>query len=256
MTNINEAKTRQEIIDKRLLKSGWDVHNPSQVTSELDIWVGLPEGITEPEHEYQGFQFADYALLGDDGYPLAVIEAKKTSKDARVGQEQARQYAENIQKSSGMEIPFVFYTNGHDIYFWDTEKYPPRKVYGFPTKKDLERMLFLRKNEKPLSQELINRDIAGRPYQIEAIRSVFNNLDKGKRKSLLVMATGTGKTRTCVAMIDSLIHANKVQKVLFLVDRIALRNQALDAFREFLPNALHSSSNVDTPEFLMRCPKS
>jgi len=237
LSKINEALTRQEIIDGRLLKAGWDVKNPAQVTSELDIWVGLPEGIKEPEHEHQGFQYADYALLGDNGYPLAVVEAKKTSRDARVGQEQARQYAENIQKISGKDMPFVFYTNGHDIYFWDTEKYPPRKVYGFPSKKDLERMLFLRKNEKPLSQELINRDISGRPYQIEAIRSVFENLNKGKRKSLLVMATGTGKTRTCVAMIDSLMRANKVQKVLFLVDRIALRNQALDAFKEFLPNA-------------------
>ena len=237
MAKINEAQTRQKIIDKRLDKAGWDVKNPSQVTSELDIWIGLPEGVKEPEHEYQGFQFADYALLGDNGYPLAVVEAKKTSKDARVGQEQARQYAENIQKNSGKDMPFVFYTNGHDIYFWDTEKYPPRKVYGFPTKKDLERLLFLRKNEKPLSQELIQKEIAGRPYQIEAIRSVFENLDKGKRKSLLVMATGTGKTRTCVAMIEALMRANKVQKVLFLVDRIALRNQALDAFKEFLPNA-------------------
>jgi len=237
MPKINEATTRQEIIDKRLANAGWDVKNPSQVTSELDIWVGLPEGVKEPEHEYQGHQFADYALLGENGYPLAVVEAKKTSKDARVGQEQALQYAKNIQKNSGKDIPFVFYTNGYDIYFWDTEKFPPRKVYGFPTKKDLERMLFLRKNEKPLSQELISRDIAGRPYQIEAIRSVFENLEQGKRKSLLVMATGTGKTRTCVAMIDSLMKANKVQKVLFLVDRIALRNQALDAFKEFLPNA-------------------
>lgn len=233
----SEAKTRQEIIDKRLQKAGWDVKNPAQVTSELDIWIGLPDGIKEPEHEHQGFQYADYALLGDSGYPLAIVEAKKTSKDARIGQEQARQYAENIQKNSGKDMPFVFYTNGHDIYFWDTEKYPPRKVYGFPTKKDLERMLFLRKNEKPLSQELIDRDISGRPYQIEAIRSVFENLEKGKRKSLLVMATGTGKTRTCAAMVDSLMRANRVQRVLFLVDRIALRNQALDAFKEFLPNA-------------------
>lgn len=237
MPKINEAKTRQQIIDKRLLRSGWNVKNPSQVTSELDIWVGLPEGVKEPEHEYQGFQFADYALLGDNGYTLAIVEAKKTSKDARVGQEQARQYAENIQKNSSKDMPFVFYTNGHDIYFWDTEKYPPRKVYGFPTKKDLERMLFLRKNEKPLSQELMSRDISGRPYQIEAIRSVFENLEKGKRKSLLVMATGTGKTRTCVSMIDVLMRTNRVQKVLFLVDRIALRNQALDNFKEFLPNA-------------------
>jgi type I restriction enzyme R subunit len=237
MSNFNEAKTRQEVIDKRLKKAGWNVNDPNQVTAELDIWIGLPEGIKEPEHEHQGFQYADYALLGGDGYPLAVVEAKKTSKDARIGQEQARQYAENIQKNSSKDMPFVYYTNGHDIYFWDTEKYPPRKVYGFPTKKDLERLLFLRKNEKPLSQELIDRDTAGRTYQIEAIRSVFENLDRGKRKSLLVMATGTGKTRTCVAMLDVLMRTNKVQKVLFLVDRIALRNQALDAFKEYLPNA-------------------
>lgn len=237
MPDISEAKTRQEIIDKRLKKAGWNINNPSQVTTELDIWIGLPEGVKEPENEYQGYQFADYALLGDDGYPLAVVEAKKTSKDARIGQEQGRQYAENIWKNSGKDMPFVYYTNGHDIYFWDTEKYPPRKVYGFPTKKDLERMLFLRKNEKPLSQELISRDIAGRPYQIEAIRSVFESLDKGKRKALLVMATGTGKTRTCVAMLDVLMRTNRTQKILFLVDRIALRNQALDAFKEFLPNA-------------------
>ncbi|KKP37108.1 MAG: Type I restriction-modification system, restriction subunit R [Candidatus Peregrinibacteria bacterium GW2011_GWA2_33_10] len=234
----NEAQTRQQIIDKRLLKAGWDVKNLTQVTSELNIWVGLPEGIKEPENEYQGFQFADYALLGEDGYPLAVVEAKKTSKDARIGQEQAKQYAENIQKNNpGRDMPFVFYTNGNDIYFWDTEKYPPRKIHGFPTRKDLERMLFLRKNEKPLSQELINRDISGRPYQIEAIRSVFESIEKQKRKFLLVMATGTGKTRTCVSMLDVLMRTNRVQRVLFLVDRIALRNQALDAFKEFLPNA-------------------
>ncbi len=235
--SYSEALTRQEIIDIRLKKAGWDVHNPSQVTSELDIWIGLPEGVTEPQHEYQGYQFADYALLDDSGYPLAIVEAKKTSKDARIGQEQARQYAENIQKSSGKYMPFVYYSNGHDIYFWDTEKSPPRKAYGFPTKRDLERMLFLRKNEKPLSQELINREISGRPYQIEAIRSVFENLDKGKRKSLLVMATGTGKTRTCVSMLDVLMRTNHVQRVLFLVDRIALRDQALSAFKEYLPNA-------------------
>jgi type I restriction enzyme R subunit len=237
MTPESEAQTRQQIIDKRLARAGWNVRNPAQVTAELDIWVGLPEGQEKPEHEYQGFQFADYALLGDDGYPLAIVEAKKTSKDARIGQEQARQYAKNIQKNSGKDMPFVFYTNGNDIYFWDTEKYPPRKIYGFPTRKDLERMLFLRKNEKPVSQELINRNISDRPYQIEAIRSVFENLDRGERKSLLVMATGTGKTRTCVSMLDVLMRTNRVQRVLFLVDRIALRNQALDAFKEFLPNA-------------------
>ena len=89
MPKLSEAKTRQEIIDKRLFKAKWDVKNLSQVTSELDIWVGLPDGVREPEHRYQGHQFVDYALLGDDGCPLAVVEAKKASKDARIGQEQA-----------------------------------------------------------------------------------------------------------------------------------------------------------------------
>jgi type I restriction enzyme R subunit len=237
MAHLDEKNTRQCIIDKRLLNAGWNVTDPIHVTEELDIWVGGDCSIREPQSKYHGFQFADYALLGDDGYPLAIVEAKKTSVDARVGQEQARQYAENIQKNSNKEMPFVFYTNGHDIYFWDTEKAPPRKVYGFPSKSDLQRLLFLRQQGKPLSQALINTDIAGRPYQIEAIRAVFENIEQGKRKSLLVMATGTGKTRTCVALIDVLMRANHVQRVLFLVDRIALRNQALDAFKEFLPNA-------------------
>lgn len=235
---MNEAQTRREIIDKRLEKAGWNVNDPSQVVPELDLFIGIPDTLHDRAvNEYTGHQFVDYALLGDDGYPLAVVEAKKASKDARVGQEQGKQYAENIQKTMGGELPFVFYTNGNDIFFWDTERFPPRKVYGFPTKQDLERMLFLRKNAKPLSHELINKDISGRPYQIEAIRSVFDNIEKGRRKSLLVMATGTGKTRTTVSMIDVLMRTNRVQRVLFLVDRIALRNQGLDAFKEFLPNA-------------------
>ncbi|HVW67101.1 MAG TPA: DEAD/DEAH box helicase family protein [Candidatus Peribacteraceae bacterium] len=235
--NESEAKTRREIIDKRLLKAGWDINDPTKVLTEMDIWVGLPEGIEVPMHEFQGHQFSDYALLGEDGYPLAVVEAKKTSRDARVGQEQAKQYAENIVKNTGREMPFVFYTNGHDIFFWDTERYAPRKVYGFPTRKDLERMLYLRESTKPMSQELINRDISNRPYQIQAIRSVLEGVDKGRRKFLLVMATGTGKTRTCVSLLDVLMRSNRVQRVLFLVDRIALRDQAIEAFREFLPNA-------------------
>lgn len=237
MPHESESKTRQEIIDERLEKAGWKVKDPTMVTEELDIWVGLPEGVTEPEHEFQGYRFADYALLGEDGYPLAVVEAKKTARDARVGQEQAKQYAEQIAAKAGREMPFVFYTNGHDIFFWDTLRYPPRKVHGFPSRKDLERMLYLREAAKPMSQELINRDISNRPYQIEAIRTVLEGVDKGQRKFLLVMATGTGKTRTCVSLLDVLMRSNRVQRVLFLVDRIALRDQARDAFREFLPNA-------------------
>lgn len=162
--------------------------------------------------------------------------------------EQAKQYAEAIQQNTGREQPFIFCSNGNEIFFWDTLTTPPHKVYGFPTRSDLERMMFLRKNKKPLSQELINKDISNRPYQIEAIRSVFENLEHSKRKSLLVMATGTGKTRTCVSMIDVLMRTNHVKKVLFLVDRIALRDQALEAFKEFLPHA-PAWPNKDEYEF-------
>ncbi|MBW1895217.1 MAG: DEAD/DEAH box helicase family protein, partial [Deltaproteobacteria bacterium] len=169
--------------------------------------------------------------------PLAVVEAKKTYTDSRVGKEQARNYAEKIQKNSNRDMPFVFYTNGHDIYFWDTERYPPRKIYGFPTRADLERTQFLRDNGNPLSEEMIKPDISGRPYQLQAIRAVLEAVQKKHRKFLLIMATGSGKTRTCIGLIDVLMRANWVQRVLFLVDRIALRDQALSAFKEHLPNA-------------------
>jgi len=233
----NEAQTRKEIIDKRLNLSGWDVENFQQVTQELDIWTGLPQGVREPQSPYQGHLFADYALLSREGKPVAVVEAKKTSVDAEIGKEQARNYAEKIQKTNGGPMPFAFYTNGYDIFFWDTERYPPRKVFGFPTMADLERMQFLRNNCKTLSSELINTDIAGRPYQIQAIRSVLERVEKKHRKFLLVMATGTGKTRVCMGLLDVLMRSNWTQKILFLVDRIALREQALEVFKDYLPNA-------------------
>jgi len=233
----SEAETRKEIIDRRLKLAGWDVANPMYVTQELNIWVGLPQGVREPQTPYQGHLFADYALLSKDGKPIAVVEAKKTSVDAEIGKEQARNYAEKIQKTNGGPMPFVFYTNGYDIFFWDTDNYPPRKVFGFPSIADLERMRFLHDHNKILSSELINTDIAGRPYQIQAIRSVLERVEKKHRKFLLVMATGTGKTRTCMGLLDVLMRTNRVQKVLFLVDRITLREQALEAFKDYLPNA-------------------
>jgi type I restriction enzyme R subunit len=162
----SEAQTRQFIINQRLKLSGWEVKNPLYVTEELDIWVGLPAGVAEPQTPYQGHIFADYVLLGKDGKPLAVVEAKKTSIDAEIGKEQARNYAQKIHETTGAPMPFVFYTNGYDIYFWDTERFPPRKILGYPSRSDLERMQFLRDNSKPLSSQLVDTRISGRPYQI------------------------------------------------------------------------------------------
>lgn len=232
----SEAQTRAEIIDKQLGSSGWNVKDPSQVIEEFDILTSPAEKIAEPRTQYAGHQFSDYVLLGKNGKPLAVVEAKKTSKDAAIGREQAKQYCVNIQKQIGGELPFCFYTNGHETYFWDLDNYPPRKVVGFPTRDDLERFQYIRRNRKPLTQELINASIAGRDYQIRAIRAVLEGIEQRKRDFLLVMATGSGKTRTCIAMVDALMRAGHAEKSLFLVDRIALREQALAAFKEHLPN--------------------
>lgn len=233
---MTEAYTRSELIDVLLQQAGWDVKDPTQIVEEFDIQTSLPEGVGEPQTPYQGHQFSDYVLLGKDGKPLAVVEAKRSSNDAALGREQAKQYCYNIQKQLGGELPFCFYTNGHEIYFWDLGNYPPRKVVGFPTRDDLERFRYIRRNHKPLTQELINTDIAGRDYQIRAIRAVLEGIEQKKRDFLLVMATGTGKTRTCIAMVDALMRAGHAEKVLFLVDRIALREQALAAFKEHLPH--------------------
>lgn len=232
----SEAQTRSELIDQQLALSGWNVQDPTQVVEEFDIRTELPPGVAEPRTPYEGHQFSDYVLLGKDRKPLAVIEAKKTSRDAAIGREQAKQYCYNIQKQLDGELPFCFYTNGHELYFWDLENAPPRKVVGFPTRDDLERFAYIRRNRKPLTQEFINTSIAGRDYQIRAIRSVLEGIEKKQRDFLLVMATGTGKTRTCIAMVDALMRAGHAEKVLFLVDRIALREQALAAFKEHMPN--------------------
>ena len=228
-----EKLTRKEIIDQRLKQAGWNVTDHTQVVEEFDIHLTV---IEEPQTPYAGHQFSDYVLLGNDGKPLAVVEAKKTTVDASLGREQAKQYCYNIQSTQGCELPFCFYTNGHDIYFWDLENYPPKKVYGFPTRDDLERYAYIRKARKALAGELINTQTAGRDYQIGAIRSVLEAIEKRKRKFLLVMATGTGKTRTCIALVDALMRAGWSERVLFLVDRIALRDQTLEAFKEHLPN--------------------
>jgi len=226
----NEKQTRIELIDNHLKTAGWNVNDYTQVVEEYSVI----SKVKEPSPDY-GNTFSDYVLLGKDGKALAVIEAKRTSKNAEIGREQAKQYCLGIEKEIGI-LPFCFYTNGLDIFFWDLKNYPPKKIIGFPTRDDLERYDFIRKRRKPLAAELINTAIAGRDYQIQAIRAVMEAIERKRTKFLLVMATGTGKTRTCIALTDALMRASWAERVLFLVDRIALRDQALDAFKEHLPN--------------------
>jgi type I restriction enzyme R subunit len=225
-----ESATRKEIIDLRLKEADWKLTDRTQVIEEFFV---SPSG---DNSSVVSREFSDYVLLGKNGKPLAVVEAKKSSVNAEVGREQAKQYCQNIQAANGGDLPFCYYTNGHEIFFWNLGEAPPQKVHGFPTRPDLERLLFIRKHKKPLAEELINPAIAGRDFQLQAIRSVMEGIERNRRRFLLVMATGTGKTRTCIALVDALMRAGRVQRVLFLVDRIALRGQALDAFKEHIPD--------------------
>jgi type I restriction enzyme R subunit len=225
---LSEAETRYNIIDPQIAKAKWNLADRSQISFEVPIdgYDASPvNGVT------------DYCLFRTNGEVLAVIEAKRTRRDARVGKEQVLQYVTKIAARQCFR-PFAFMTSGDDIWFWDSETHPERLVAGFFTREDLERLLFLKQNKLPLNEIKIKDSIVNRSYQVEAIRRIGETIEKRKkRKALLVMATGTGKTRTIMALIDVFLRARQAQKVLFLADRDALVDQALsEGFKVHLPS--------------------
>ncbi|MBS4027194.1 MAG: DEAD/DEAH box helicase family protein [Ignavibacteriales bacterium] len=225
---VSEATTRYNIIDPQLKKVGWNVSDRTKVGMEIPVSgydTHWEEGIT------------DYCLYRANGEVLAVVEAKRTSRDARVGEKQVYDYVTAIEKKQSFR-PFAFLTNGDDIFFWDTDVSSLRRVAGFFSPENLERLLFLKLHKLPLNMVTINDNIVNRAYQVEAIRRISEAIEvKKKRKALLVMATGTGKTRTIMALIDVFLKAHAAQKILFLADRDALVSQALtDGFKTFLPD--------------------
>ncbi|MFH1038132.1 MAG: DEAD/DEAH box helicase family protein, partial [PVC group bacterium] len=235
---MHEAEVRKEL-DRLLDLRNWHVKNPAEVSVEFEMERRWGKNISGPTTElYPNKEFADYLLYGRDRKPLALIEAKRTSKNPRSGQTQAAGYADNIKAEYDFD-PFIFLANGEDIWFWDRLRYPPRIVRGFFERDDLERLDYQRCSRRPLSAIQINPEIADRDYQAEAIKRVFNGLEKGFRTFLLVMATGTGKTRTAMALIDALIRARWINTVLFLADRKMLRDQAygLRGFQGFFTEA-------------------
>jgi type I restriction enzyme R subunit len=228
--HLSEEATRHRLIDQELLSAGWDVAPNGKSNEQVRQEVQLS---TMPTKSREGY--ADYVLYGDDGKPLAVVEAKKTVKDARVGAEQARIYANCLEKETGQR-PVIFYTNGIDIYIWDdAQGYTPRKIYGFYSKDSLEYLLHQRKNKKALATVAPNLDIAERMYQLEAIKRVCERFEEKFRRALLVQATGTGKTRVAISFCELLMRAGWAKRILFLCDRRELRKQANNVFKEFLP---------------------
>lgn len=223
--DYSEAQTREYFIDVLLKEAGW---NPEEKNvAEYKVW-GMPNNKNEG--------FVDYVLWGDDGLPLAVVEAKRTQKDPKIGQQQAKLYADCLEKMHGQR-PIIFYTNGYEHYIWDDLNYPPRLVQGFYKKDELQLLINRRNSQQRLSNASINKNISGRPYQEEAIKSVCKEFENKKRKCLVVMATGTGKTRTAISLIEVLQKNNWVKRVLFLADRTALLNQTKNAFKTHLPNS-------------------
>jgi type I restriction enzyme R subunit len=225
----SESKTRQEIIDQQLARSGWGVSSRTVIEEYLVRVAGLDEDYAHQRG------FADYALLGRDGRPISIVEAKRSGRDAIAGKRQAAEYADELKKQFGYD-PYIFLANGKQILFWDRENYPPREVSGFLTLDDLERLSHQRRYALPLHSVEIRNDIIDRGYQAEAVRRVTEAIEQARRKFLLVMATGTGKTRTTIALIDLLLRAKRVQRVLFLADRRELVRQAMSAFKHHVPN--------------------
>jgi len=222
--DISEFQTRKKYIDVDLKLLGWTFGD--DVREEVELY-GMPN------HEEKGY--ADYVLYGKDGLPLAIIEAKRTSKDAKIGTHQAKLYADCLERMTGRR-PMMFTTNGFETNLWDDVTSPQRKVSGVFSKADLEKLMNRRNERKVLDEVLIDDNITDRYYQKEAIRAVCENIMTGHRRALLVMATGTGKTRTASSLTDVLSRGGYVTNILFLADRTALVKQAKDDFKNYLPD--------------------
>lgn len=231
----SEKETRKLLIDLLLREAGWD---NLKIGLEIEFEVSGMPLTTNPT----GKGFADYVLWGDNGLPLAVVEAKSTLHSASKGKHQASLYADCLEKSTGQR-PIIFYSNGFETHIWDDTFYPPRLVQGFYTKEELELLIGRRTSRKDIREYAVNKVIAGRYYQMEAIKRVAehlvitnqNKLKGTNRKALLVMATGSGKTRTAAAIVDMFTKCNWAKRILFLADRNALVTQAKNAFKEYLP---------------------
>ncbi len=224
--DYDEATTRDLLVDSLLREAGWPLARPEDREYEV---TGMPTP--------QGRGYVDYVLWGNDGVPLGLVEAKRTRRDARVGQQQAKLYADCLE-ARFQRRPVIFYTNGYETWLWDDTTYPPRQVQGFYTRDELALLVQRRTTRRSPAELAVDARIVERHYQARAIRRVGEAFDTAhQRQALLVMATGAGKTRTVIALVDLLMRANWCKRVLFLADRVALVKQAVGAFKTHLPSA-------------------
>ena len=226
--DLSEFKTRKIYIDVDMKQMGWKFDGPDADVREEYPVEGMAGVPGQPGS-------CDYVLFGKDGLPLAVVEAKRSSKDPNIGRKQAVLYADCLERRFGRR-PMMFTTNGFETYFWDDQSGPQRNVSGIFSKDDLQKLMNRREERQNLDDIPIDDKITDRYYQKEAIRAVCGQVQKGFRKHLLVMATGTGKTRTASSLTDVLSRGKWVTNILFLADRTALVKQAKDDFKNYLPD--------------------
>ena len=234
--DYSEEDTRKLIIEQLLREAGWSLMQGRDRGFEVS---GMPNE--------SGVGHVDYVLWGSDDVPLAVVETEKTNVDPNLGQEQAGLYADCIEKMFGRR-PVMFYTDGYRIWLWDDGSgHPPRGVQGFFTRDELELMVARRDTRLPLQDVAISSDIVDRHYQHRGIRAIDSAFTAHQREALLVMSTGSGKTRTVIALVDQLMRAGWVNRVLILADRAQIVNQIDKAFHTHLPNV--ESVNLTTVDF-------
>lgn len=226
-----EAETRKFIIDVMLIQAGWDPKDKSPQVEEYEV-----QGMPKASGSKDGKGFVDYVLWGDDGKPVALVEAKKTAVDPTVGKQQAKLYADCLEQMHGQR-PIIYYSNGYDTWLWDDTFYPPREVHGYATKDECQWRIHQRKDRQDLTKLQLNTKITDRYYSQEAAARVMEAFAEDRnRKALIAMATGSGKTRLAIAIVDMLMRGNWARRVLFLADRISLVNQAKREFNSHLPN--------------------
>ena len=226
--DLSEFGTRKTYIDVDMKEMGWKFSGTDADVQEEYPVDGMAGVVGQTG-------FVDYVLFGKDGLPLALVEAKRTSKDPNTGRRQALLYADCLERRFNRR-PMMFTTNGFETYFWDDQTSPQRKVSRIFNKEDLQKLMNGRTQRLDLMSVPIDDKITDRYYQKEAIRAVCEQISQGFRKHLLVMATGTGKTRTASSLTDVLSRGKYVTNVLFLADRTALVKQARDDFRNYLPD--------------------
>ena len=240
--DISEFNTRKIYIDTMLIDAGWKLGKN---------WYNEYELPGMPNKSEVGY--ADYVLFSDDGKPLAVIEAKRTCKDVAVGRQQAKLYADLLEKKFGRR-PIIFLTNGFDTRIWNDKYYPEHRVSGIYSQRDLEKEFNKLTMRSRLTNVRVDDNISGRYYQKEAIQAVCRAFDaENRRKALLVMATGSGKTRTTISIVDVLLRHGWVKNVLFLADRNSLVTQAKRAFVNMLPNLSVVNLCEDKENYNARC---